>query len=166
MNFLEIINKCLLELNYKQVNAFAELIKNDHKRIVAILNIINKEICNAEGWDFLLRKTSLTLVAGNGEIVNTVNGRILYLFVNGERYDFSEDVEPFVSGKPKLRTYSSLGNMLLFPKFDEDKNIEIIYYTNNCVTDENSTEKTDLQYQTDKSLIPMPYAEPLLVYGA
>jgi hypothetical protein len=33
MNFLELINKCLLELNYKQVSSFAELVKNDHKKI-------------------------------------------------------------------------------------------------------------------------------------
>ena len=63
MNFLEIINKCLLELNYKQVNAFSELVKNDHKRIMTILNIINKEICASDGWNFLLRRTSATLSA-------------------------------------------------------------------------------------------------------
>ena len=57
MNFLELINKCLLELNYRQVNAFSELTKNDHKRIITILNIINKEICATEFWNFLLRRT-------------------------------------------------------------------------------------------------------------
>ena len=53
MKFLELINKCLLELNYRQVNAFSELIKNDHKRIKTIMNLINKEICAVEGWNFL-----------------------------------------------------------------------------------------------------------------
>ena len=33
MNYLELINKCLVELNYKTVNAFSELVKNDHKKI-------------------------------------------------------------------------------------------------------------------------------------
>lgn len=165
MEFLKIINKCLLELNYKQVNAFSELVKNDHKRIINILNIINREVCYSEGWNFLLRKTSLSLSAGNCEIINTVNGRILYLFVNGVRHDFCEDVESFLSGKPKPNTYSVFGDKILLPKFDEDKTISIIYYTNNCVEDSQGTEKTSLEYADDKTLIPMPFAEPLLVYG-
>jgi len=166
MNFLEIINKCLLELNYKQVNAFSELVKNDHKRIMTILNVINKEICNSEGWNFLLRKTSVTLYAGNSEMENTVNGRILYLFVNGTRHDYVEDVESFIKGTPRGNTYSSFGKKLLFPKFAEDKTVEIVYYTNNCVENSMGAEKADFEAPDDVSLIPMPYSEPLLVYGA
>lgn len=165
MNFFEIINECLLELNYKQVNAFSELIKNDHKRIITILNIINKEICASEGWNFLLRRTTTTLSAGSSEITNSVNGRILYLFVGEERHDYCEDVEFFISGNPKLNTYSSFGNKLLFPKYDEDKTLDIIYYTNNCAEDGEGNEKTKLEYSDDVPLIPMPYAEPLLIYG-
>ena len=32
MNYLELINKCLVELNYKQVNTFSELTKNEHNK--------------------------------------------------------------------------------------------------------------------------------------
>ena len=39
MNYLELINKCLVELNYKQVNAFSELTKNDHKKLKNIIMI-------------------------------------------------------------------------------------------------------------------------------
>lgn len=165
MNYLELINKCLLELNYKQVNAFSELIKNDHKRIMNILNIINNEICNAEGWDFLLRRTQLTLPANTTEIDNTVNGRILYLFIDGKRYDFCNDVEAFVSGNTKSGTYTGFGDKLMFPKFDKDKKLDIIYYTRNSVLDVNNQEKQMLEASTDKSMIPMPFAEQLLVYG-
>ncbi len=165
MNFFEIINECLLELNYKQVSAFSELIKNDHKRIITILNIINKEICACEGWDFLLRKATATLSAGSNEIQNTVNGRILYLFVGGVRHDYCEDVESFVSGNPKVNTYSSFADKLLFPKYDEDKTLDIVYYTNNCAKDGEGNEKAKLEDPDDVPLIPMPYAEPLLIYG-
>ncbi len=166
MNFLELINKCLLELNYKQVNSMSELVKNDHKRIVSILNVVNKEICNIEGWNFLLRKMSLSLPAGCSEIDNTVNGRILYLFIDGKKYNFSENIEPFLTGNSTSETYSSFSDKLVFPKFKEDKNIEIIYYTKNCVLDSENNEKTDLEEAYDTSLIPMPFAEQLLVYGA
>ena len=56
MNYLEIINKCLVELNYKKVTSFEELVKNDHLKIKNILNIINAEICTFDNWNFLLRK--------------------------------------------------------------------------------------------------------------
>lgn len=165
MKFLELINKCLLELNYRQVNAFSELIKNDHKRIKTIMNLINKEICSVEGWNFLLKRGSLTLKAGETEIDNTVNGRILYLFIDGNKYNFVDNVESFMSGNAKFGTYSSFSDKLIFPKFDKDKKIDVIYYTKNCAIDSDGKEKVDLDNEKDESIIPMPFVEQLLVYG-
>ena len=165
MNFLEIVNKCLLELNYKQVSAFSELVKNDHKRIKDIINVINNEICNAEYWNFLLRKCTLNLPANTNEIDNPINGRILYLFIDGQRYQYDENIEPFVSGHAPCGKYSGMADKLLFPKFSIDKSVEIIYYTKNCVKDALGNEKTTLENATDESLIPMPFAQSLLVYG-
>lgn len=165
MNYLELINKCLLELNFKPVQSFSELIKNDHKRIKNIINIINNEICNIENWNFLLRKKELTLPASQTEIQNDIDGRILYLFVNGQKYEYSENVEEFVSGNAKVGKYSSMNNLLLFPKFRQDNTINVIYYTKNCVIDENGREKTLFENASDESLIPMPFAQQLLLYG-
>ena len=165
MKYLELINRCLLELNYKKVNAFSELVKNDHKRIMNILNIINKEICNAEGWNFLLRRTKIQLPAHTTEVENSVNGRIKYLFIDGKRYDFTEDFEPFLTKSAKSATYSSFSNKLLFPEFDKDVTVDIIYYTRFCASDVNNNEKFELEDATDSSLIPEPFAEQLLVYG-
>ncbi len=165
MNYLQLINKCLLELNYKQVNAFSELIKNDHKRIMGIMNIINREICSIEGWNFLLRRTSMFLPAGTTEIDNEVSGRILYLFIDGKRYDYCDDVESFMEGNPKAATYSAFADRLLFPKFNSDKILDVIYFTQNCVMDSSGMEKEDFEDSTDESLIPMPFVEQLLVYG-
>lgn len=166
MNFLELINKCLLELNYRPVNSLSELTKNDHKRIISILNIINKEVCGNEKWNFLLRKTRLNLPAGTTEIKNTISGRILYVLIDGEKYNYNEDVEPFLTSKINGKVYSEFSDNLLFPKFNEDKVVEVIYYTNNSVIDENGKEKQEFQLLNDKSLIPMPFAEQILVYGA
>ena len=165
MNFLELINKCLLELNYRQVNAFSELTKNDHKRIITILNIINKEICATECWNFLLRRTQVNFNANSTEIQNPINGRILYLFIDGKRYEFDENIASFLSCNQKSQTYSIFDNKLLFPKFDKDKKLDIIYYTKDCVQNEQGKEKSDFETSTDKSLIPMPFVEQLLVYG-
>ena len=141
MNYLQLINKCLLELNYKQVNAFSELIKNDHKRIMSILNVINKEVCSIENWNFLLRRATFSLPANTSEIENKVLGRILYLFIDGKRYDFNEDIESFISGNPKSGTYGAFANQLLFPKFNEDKTIDVIYFTKNSAISSDGVEK-------------------------
>ena len=95
MNYLELINKCLVELNYKQVNAFSELIKNDHKKLKNIINVINTEICGFDRWNFLLRKTELVVPANTGETENTIDGRIETVIVDGVKFEYYEDFEKF-----------------------------------------------------------------------
>lgn len=164
MNFLELINKCLLELNYKQVNSFSELVKQDHKRIISILNLINKEICAIENWQFLLRKAKLTIPANTTEIENPIKGRILYILSENGKYRFYSNIEPFLTGNAPHGTYSAYQDKLLFPPSEKDIECDVIYYTNNCVKSSDG-EKTDFENPEDESLIPMPFAEQVLVYG-
>lgn len=165
MNYLEIINKCLMELNYKKVRTFDELIKNDHTKIKNILNIINSEICMFDNWNFLLRKKILKLPKGATEILNTVNGKINTLSIDGQKYVYTQDFEAFILNKAPKGVYSVLNDMLLLPKFNEDKKLDIIYYTNDFVKSADGTEKMRLEKEDDISQIPDPFAEPLLVYG-
>lgn len=168
MNFLEIINKCLVELNYKPVNAFAELTKNEHKKIMNILNVLNAEVCQYTKWNFLLRKVSLVLPAGMNEIDNSVNGRISQLLVDTLEFKYCEQASDILNGKFKGKDfYSSYNGKIIFSKtFDEDKPIDIIYYTFDTVIDTAGMEKDIFADETDCSLIPMPFVEPVLVYGA
>ena len=166
MQYFDLINKCLVELNYKKVNNFSELIKNDHLKIKNILNIVNAEICTFDDWNFLLRKKTLMLPSNTGEIKNTINGRIKTLSVDDLKYEFSEDYEQFLFDKIKDKTYSILNDMLLMPVFDKEKEINIVYYTNNFVKNSNSEEKMQMTEGSDETIIPDPFAEPLLVYGA
>ena len=165
MNYLELINKCLLELNYRQVNATAELIKNDHKKIMSVLNIVNKEICNIENWNFLLRKTRLNIPKNATEVINPIKGRILYLIIDKKKYNYSDEIDLFLTGKANVYTYSICNDKLLFSKSDKPRVADIIYYTSLCVEDNNGNEKADFSQETDTSIIPMPFAEQLLVYG-
>lgn len=166
MNYLELINKCLVELNYKQVNAFSELVKNDHKKLKNIINVLNSEICGQSNWDFLLRRTNFILKKGSSEIDNAINGRIKSLIVDGAVYAYYEDFERFFTSGQLACTYSVFNDKILLPKFDEDKNIEIIYYTKNYAADKNGDEIEHLTQGDDCSLIPMPFVEPILVYGS
>lgn len=165
MNYLEIINKCLVELNYKQVNSFSELVKNDHKKIKNIINIINSELCGYDKWEFLLRKTEYILQKNTGDLKNTVKGRIAVLIIDGERYEYTPHFELFATNSRPACKYTILNNMLLFPLSTKDRKIEIYYYTSGTAVSAEGDEKPLLILEDDNTLIPMPFAEPLLVYG-
>jgi hypothetical protein len=165
MNYLDIINKCLLELNYRQVSSFAELVKNDHKRIKSIINIINQEICAASNWNFLLRKTTFTIPANTTEVSKTINGRILYLLVDGKKYQYVDDIEPFLVDEAKDGTYTECADKFLFKPAQSARSAQIVYYTKNCVTDSLGGEKMEMTEATDCSVIPSPFDLQLLVYG-
>lgn len=166
MNYLELINKCLVELNYKQVGAFSELTKNDHKKLKNILNILNTEICNFDRWNFLLRKTKIVLPKNTCEIENTIDGRIEALIADGVKLDYYEDFETFFVNKQPQNTYSLFNDKILLPIFNQDKDIEVLYYTKNCAKNSNGDEKFAMEDAEDTPLIPDTFAEPLLVYGA
>lgn len=166
MNYFEILNKCLVELNYKQVNSFSELTKNEHEKLKNIVNVINKEICLSEKWNFLLRTTTLSLPKNTGQIKNTVQGKIATVMIDGKIFKYYDNFEKFFTNSQPQGTYTSFNDMLLFPIFNKNKEIEIIYYTSNSATSKEGDEKTELEKETDKTLIPTVFAEPLLVYGA
>ncbi len=165
MNYLELINKTLVELNYKQVSSFADLTKNDHKKIKNILNVLNAEVCGFDKWHFLLRTKELPLPANTTEIENTINGRISNIYADNAELHFTPDFDKFITGKQSSDAYSVFNNKLLLPKFDKNKTLKIIYYTNNYAIDEDGTEKASFVEDTDTSQIPQPFVEPLLVYG-
>lgn len=166
MNYFELINKCLVELNYKQESSFSQLSKNEHEKLKNIINIINTEICSLEKWNFLLRETTLMLPAKTGQITNTINGRIASVILDGKKYRYHDDFEKFFTNSQPEQTYTSFNDKLLFPVFDSEKELKIIYYTADCAVSEDGTEKKTFEEETDESLIPEVYAEPLLVYGS
>ena len=165
MNYLDIINKCLIELNYKPVEAFSELIKNEHKKIKNIINVLNSEVCSSARWNFLQRKKTVILPQNTGELENTINGRIEMILVDGTKFEYFSDFEKFFTNSQPINTYSFYDDKILFPIFNQPKNVEIYYYTNCFVKDADENEKQNLENATDETLIPDIFAEPVLVYG-
>lgn len=166
MNYFELINKCLVELNYKQVNAFSELTKNEHKKLKNIINVLNTEICNSDRWNFLQRKEQLVLPKNTCEIENTIDGRIETLIIDGVKFDYCGNFEEFFVNSQPQNTYSLYNDKILLPMFNKEKNVEILYYTKNCAKTVDNVEKFALENADDISLIPEPFVEPVLVYGA
>ena len=131
-----------------------------------IINVLNSEICGFGRWAFLLRKTELSLPKNTGEIDNTVEGRIETLVIDGVKFDYFQDFEAFFVNSQPQNTYSLFNDKILLPIFNKDKNIDILYYTKNCAKDSEGNEKFQMEDAEDSSLIPEPFVEPLLVYGA
>lgn len=165
MNYFDLINKCLVELNYKKCLSFVDLVKNDHEKIKNILNIINAEVCGFDNWNFLLRKVQIDLPKNTGEITNTVPGRINSLFIDGVKYDYYSDFEKFMQNKQPSNTYTSFNDKILVPIFNQDKTIEIVYYTSKFAQDESGADVSAMTSETDTSVIPFPFTEPILIYG-
>lgn len=165
MNYFEIINKCLSELNYKQAEEFSELEKPEHQRIMNNINLISQEICNSGKWNFLLRREILTLSSGTTELENTVNGQILAIYIDDKEYKYCEDFQRFMADDNMKRFFSIFNDKILLPEFSEEKLINIIYYTRNTAISTDGEEKSKLEDADDISLIPENFIEPILVYG-
>lgn len=165
MNYFDLINKCLIELNYKTCDKFTDLVKNDHAKIKNILNIINAEVCGFDNWNFLLRKIQIDLPKGTGEIYNTVPGRLHSIYIDNIKYEFYPNFEKFMHNTQPSNTYTVFNDKILLPFFDSDKTIDIIYYTNNFAQDSEGQDISSMAAETDVTVIPAPFAEPILVYG-
>lgn len=166
MNYFELINKCLIELNYKQVYSFTELTKNEHLKIKNIINTLNTEICNSENWNFLLRRKEFEIPAKVSEIQNPIAGKIAMFLIGGNEYKYDADFEKFFINSQPRNTYTTFNDKLLIPIFEKPQTAEILYYTSNYAKTADGTEKLVLENDTDSSVIPQAFAEPLLVYGS
>lgn len=165
MNYFELINKCLIELNYKQCSSFSDLVKNDHEKIKNILNIINAEVCGFDNWNFLLRKFQIDLPKNTGEIINTISGRIHSLYIDNIKYEFYNNFEKFLLKKQPSNSFTVFNDKFLLPLFDQNKTIDVIYYTNNFAQDVDGQDILSMTAGDDVSVIPIPFVEPILVYG-
>ncbi len=165
MNYFELINKCLTELNYKQVYSFTELTKNEHLKIKNIINTLNTEVCNSDNWNFLLRRKEFEIPANISEIPNPINGKVAMLLIGGKEYRYTDNFEKFFTNSQPRNTYTTFNDKLLIPLFDKVQNAEILYYTSNYAKTAEGTEKESLENDTDISVIPDIFAEPILVYG-
>lgn len=165
MTYFNLINKCLVELNYKKCTEFTDLVKNDHEKIKNILNIINAEVCSFDNWNFLLRKIQFDLPKNSGELINSIPGRIHSLYIDDIKYEYYSDFEKFLLNKQPINSYTVFNDKILLPLFDADKIVEIVYYTNYFAQDSDGQDIPSMALESDVSVLPYPFREPILVYG-
>ncbi len=166
MNYFELINKCLIELNYREVDGWDRLTLNDHKRLKDILNRLNSQICSSENWSFLQRFMEMEIFAGTTRIPIPITGKVDILCFNDNEYTYSDNYKSFLLGNPVSGRFTIYNDFLYLPVFSESVDCQIFYNTDFSAMDEDGIEKKYLENESDISLIPEAFQEAILVYGA
>lgn len=129
-----------------------------NKQVNNLLDLLEKNLPNANAFkEKIFNKTSYYQKLYGFDI-----GTGKHSTWNNEADAFKH---AFILNNAPQKKYSVLNDMLLFPNFEEDKNIDVIYYTNDFVKSADGSEKMHLEKEDDSPQIPDPFAEPLLVYG-
>lgn len=193
MNYFEIFNKVLLELNYRAVQTFENIYKSEHKKILEAINRVNNEVLASYDWPFLERTTILDVLKGeniyplsfSGQIksVYCANSRAVRGCNKAERYEnpdwtkvlYTPHADELLYGKLSGEYYSvvcgsglSSGRCqgkIIFQKPTCDKLYSITYYSRNFAHGADGQFKEKLTAPGDVSVLPMPFAEHILVYG-
>lgn len=165
MNYFEIINATLIEMNYSAVASFSDLTKSEHKRLMNVINRLNKEICSRNN-NFYFRQMvkNTNIYADKIEYSINISGKINKILGQTADYLFESDYTKFYSANPPQNSYGIYGEKILFPAVND--NIKIFYVTENFVKNKNGDLKTDFEYETDESIIPANYVEKLFINGA
>lgn len=166
MQYFDLINKCLVELNIREVSTWDALTLNDHKHLKDVVARLNSQLCSRDEWPFLQRIYTATIPVNTKKLTNPVSGSIDIITVNGNKYSYSSDYVRFLTDNPIAGHFALYGKDLYLPPFDEPVSCEIFYNSDFSAVDAAGVEKKYLELATDESLIPEVFQEPLLVYGA
>ena len=102
MNYFEIFNKVLLELNYRAVQTFDAIYKSEHKKILDAINRVNNEVLASYEWDFLEKQTLLDVLEGQNTYQLPFKGCIKAVYKDSERVLYTANSEDLLSGKLRV----------------------------------------------------------------
>ena len=165
MNFLEIINAVLLELNYSVVSDFSELTKPEHVRLKQVINRINKEVCSlSDNFYFRQRTKEIALDKDVIEYPLNIEGKITKVVSSSASYRFQPDYNLYFFDSIPEKSYSFYGeNILISPSNDD---IRIFYVCSKFVKDKNDELKENFEDETDTSIIPEGFHDRIFINGA
>ena len=162
----------LRELFNEEATSFSELDNTTEGKLVKQkINALNTQICNQEKieWVFREKVQDLYMIEGINEY-ECPNGYILTIvpdaYPNPLYYNPNWKFLPKSSGRPiQYWIYGDKIKVFPTPNADNDGFLFKVYYlTNNFAVDSDGFEKSELENETDETLIPNEYRD-LLVYG-
>ena len=166
MNYFEIFNKVLMELNYRPVQSFENIYKTEHKKILDAINRVNSEVLASYEWPFLERCAFFDVLEGENIYKLPFRGNIKAVYRANERVLYTADAESLLDGRILGNFYSVSRNSLILPKGTKQGQYKVIYESRNFALSSDNKFKEKMTQKTDISVLPMPFAEHILVYGA
>ena len=163
--YFEIFTKVLNELSWREVSDFDEITKSEHKRVLNLINSTNSEVLCSYIWDFQIEKTKITLDENQTTILEDFGGKIISIWEGTKKYKY---IHPTILTNEKQShcdCYSSIGDLIITMPSAKERKLSVIYVSDLYAQDENGTKKLKMENKNDTSIIPLPYLEPILVYG-
>ncbi|MDD3593018.1 MAG: hypothetical protein PHX18_00150 [Candidatus Gastranaerophilales bacterium] len=166
MNLLEIMNKTLVELNYKEITDFdIDIKKPDNKRLLDVINRLNKDICIlSDDFYFRQKVKEIELTNDRFEYSPNISGHISKIIAGTQEYKFESDYSLFYKNTAPAYSFGSFGTKLLIAPTNAVA--KVFYITDLFVEDATGELKSDFKEADDKSIIPENFVEKLFINGA
>ncbi len=163
--YFEIFTKVLNELNWREVSDFDEIIKSEHRRILNLINLTNSEVLSSYIWDFQIEKSEVTLEKEETTILEDFGGKIISVWEGTKKYKYIHPTQFNNSKQGFCDCYSSIGDLIVTVPSNLERKLSVIYVSDLYAQDSNGNKKLKMEEKDDTSILPIPYLEPILVYG-
>lgn len=90
MNYFELFNKVMLELNLTPLTNFENARKSEHLRILENLRRVNTEILTKYDWDFMKNQATYKLREGENIVAVSNLGTVTRLLCNSHPLKYSK----------------------------------------------------------------------------
>ncbi len=164
MNFKDILNAVLLELNYSVPNSFSEFTKPEHLRLKQVVNRMNKEVCSLSD-NFYFRQRIKEIELDKETVIYPLNidGKIVKVISPSCIYKFVPDYNLFFESNVPQNSYSFYGeNLLISPSSDT---VKFFYICSEFVKNKSGELKENFECETDESIIPVSFQERIFING-
>ncbi len=162
--YFELFKKVLNELNWREVSSFDAIEKTEHKRILNLLNATNSDILSSYLWNFQIEKTDIEIEENSSTIVENFEARIISIWEGRKKYRYLTPTQ-MTQNSNLADVYSITKNSIITNPIKYKRKIALIYASNCYAQDSEGNLKSVMEGEFDTSIIPMPYLEPVLVYG-
>lgn len=167
MNYFELFNKVMLELNLTPLTNFENARKSEHLRILENLRRVNTEILTKYDWDFMKNQATYKLRGGENIVAVNNLGTVTRLLCNSCPLKYSKLKGVFADGEGiPSGSYSIWKDYIILPKSAENREIYMEYTAYRFAVGEDGSLKANFEAQDDKSILPEPFGDDILVYGA
>lgn len=165
LNFLQLANMVLQELNFKQVETFEELIKPDHKRILSIINRVNNIVLEQCDWRFMGRELEFDIPANADRVTIPPSLKIKKVYAGDLELFYTEEYDRLLNGRGCLDEFSVFNSTLLLRPSPISRKLKLIYLTKNHAKDASGKEIPKMVSSDDITIMPPEYAQTVIIFG-